>query len=86
MVPIIQYGILIYSCCSYTSLECLFLLQKKILKFNYFRKRSDSSRDIFLENKFLSLFEKHVNELLKFVLRAVTRSLSQSFFKQSVLL
>ena len=60
VVPIIQNGILIYGCCSYSSLECLFLLQKRILKFIYFRKRSDSSRDIFLENKFLSVFEIHV--------------------------
>ena len=85
VVPIIQYGILIYGCCSYSSLECLFLLQKKILKFICFRKRSDSSRDIFLENKFLSVFEIHVYDLLKFVLRAVTKSLSK-FFKQTVLL
>ena len=80
VVPIIQYGILIYGCCSYSSLECLFLLQKKTLKFIYFRKRSDSSRDIFLENKFLSVFEIHVYELLKFVLRAVTKSLSLKVF------
>ena len=79
VVPIIQYGILIYRCCSYSSLECLFSLQKKILNFICFRKRSDSSLDIFLENKFLSVFEIHVHELLKFVLRAVITSLSQSF-------
>ena len=52
---------------------------KKILKFIFFRKRSDSSRYIFLENKFLSVFEIHVYEILKFVIRAVTKSLSQSF-------
>ena len=53
-------------------------MQKKVLKIIYFRKRSDSSRDIFLENKFLSVFEIHVYEILKFVIRAVTKSLSLS--------
>ena len=40
--PIIQYGVLVYGCCSYTSLEPIYVLQKKILKFMYFRKSRDA--------------------------------------------
>ena len=70
--PIIQYGILVYGCCSYSSVLLIYILQKKILKFIYFRKRSDSSRDIFISNKLLTVFEFHVYELLQFVLKSLS--------------
>ena len=79
VVPIIQYGILIYGCCSRSSLECLFLLQKKIIKFMFFRKKMYSCNDIFLKYNFLSVFELHVYELLKFVLRSINSFHSESF-------
>ena len=69
--PVLQYGVLIYGCCSYSSLTPLFLLQKKILKFIYFRKRTDSSEDIFADNKILSVYELHIYELIKFVLNSI---------------
>ena len=80
LVPILWYGILIYGCCSYSSLEYLFQLQNRILISIYFRKRRDSSHDIFLEIKFLSVFEFHVYELLKIGLHAVAKFLSQKYF------
>ena len=39
VVPIIQYGILVFGCCSYKALEPIFILQKKSLKMIYFRKK-----------------------------------------------
>ena len=32
VVPIIQYGILVFGCCSYKAQEPIFIMQKKILK------------------------------------------------------
>ena len=77
--PIIQYGILVYGGCSYQSLLPIYILQKKILKFIYFRKRSDSSRDIFISNKLLTVFEFHIYELLKFVLKSLKKMHSETY-------
>ena len=71
VVPIIQYGILVFGCCSYKALEPIFIMQKKILKLIYFRKRRDSCDDIFLKNECLTVYELHIYELLKFVLRSI---------------
>ena len=77
--PIIQYGVLVYACCSYTSLLPIFTLQKKILKFIYFRRKSDTCEDIFVNHSILSAYELHLYELLKFVLRALNGLHSESF-------
>ena len=80
--PIIQHGILVYGCCSYSSLLPIYILQKKILKFIYFRKRSDSSRDIFMSNKLLTVFEFHIYELLKFVLKSLKKMHSETYLNE----
>ena len=49
VVPILQYGILIYGCCSYSQLEQLNVLQKKILKF-IFSENVEIVVMIFLKN------------------------------------
>ena len=88
--PIVQYGILVYGCCSYSSLLPILILQKKILKFLYFRKLSDSCRDIFMKlsdscrdifisNKLLTVFEFHIYELLKFVLKSLKKMHSETY-------
>ena len=56
---------------NYTSLEPIYVLQKKILKFVYFRKSRDSCNDIFFENNILKVYELHIYELLKFVLKSM---------------
>ena len=71
VVPIIEYGILVFGCCSYKAQEPIFIMQKKILKLIYFRKRSDSCDDIFLKNECLTVYKLHIYELLKFVLRSI---------------
>ena len=70
VIPIIQYGV-VYGCCSYSSLLPLFMLQKKVLKFISFRRKSDSCSDLFLKHGFLSVYELQIYELLKFVLKSV---------------
>ncbi len=68
---ILQYGILVYGCTSYSNLLPLFALQKKILKLFHFRKLSDSSSDIFLKHHILNVYQLHIYELVKFVLKSV---------------
>ena len=57
-------------------------LQKNLLKFIYFKKRSDSSRDIFISNKLLTVFELHVYELLKFVLKSLKKMHSETYLNE----
>ena len=78
-MPIIQYGILVYGCCGYSCLNPIFSLQKKILKFVYFRNRRDHCNDIFFSNEILIVYELHLYELLEFVLRSVAGLLQQIF-------
>ena len=58
--PIIQYGILVYRCCSYSRLNPIFSLQKKILKFVHFRNRRDHCNDIFFSKEILTVYELHL--------------------------
>ncbi len=74
---IIQYGILIYGCCSFTALNPIFLLQKKIMKFILFGKRYDTSEDLFQQCKILNVSELHTYELLKFVFRSINNHHTQ---------
>ena len=75
----IQYGILVYGCCSYSSLMPIYIFQRKILKLIYFRNRREQSDDIFIRNQLLTVHELHVYELLKFVLRSVNKLHSEDF-------
>ena len=52
------------------------------LKFLYFRKLSDSSRDIFISNKLLTVFEFHIYELLKFVLKLLKKMHSETYLNE----
>ena len=79
----IQYGILVYGCCSYSSLLPIFMLQKKILKLIFFRNRRAHSEDIFIKHQILTAHELHVYELLKFVLRSINKLHSESFLNNS---
>ena len=77
--PIVQYGILVYGCSKMSNLEKIHRLQKKILKFIYFRRRLDHSEDIFVKHKILTVYELHIYELLKFVLRSIHGLHSENF-------
>ena len=89
VAPILQYGALVYCCCSYSSLKPISLLQKKILKLIHFRKKSDYCDDLFAKNSILKVYELRIYELLKFLLKAINSQRTQDFcnnlftFKQS---
>ena len=70
--PIVQYGVLVYGCCSYSLLLSIYLLQKKIVKFIYFKKRTDSFEDIFRKHSVLTGYDVHVYELIKFSVKAIS--------------
>ncbi len=76
---IIQYGLLVYGCCSFSSLSPIHNLQKKILKFIFFRKRDDHSSDLFEHCKVLTVYELYVYELMKFVLRSINKLHSEQY-------
>ena len=69
---IIQYGILVYGCSSYSNLLPIYNLLKKILRLIYFRKKSDSANDIFVKNNLLNIYQLHIYELLKLVLKSLS--------------
>ena len=48
----------------------------------YFRKRQDHCEDIFEKNKLLTVFEYHVYELLKFVLKSVNQLHGENFLTE----
>ena len=58
--PVLQYGVLVNRCGSCSSLTPLFLLQRKIFKLIYFRKRIDSSEGIFAHNKILCVWNAYL--------------------------
>ena len=60
--PIVRYGVLIYGCSNSSNLKKFYL--QTILKFNYFRRRSDHSADIFIKHKILFVYELLIYELL----------------------
>ena len=69
---IIQYGLIVYGCRSYSNLLPIYNLQKKILKLIYFGKKSDSANDIFVKNKLLYIYQLRIYELLKLVLKSLS--------------
>ena len=55
-------------------------MQKKILKFIHFRNRRETSQDnSFISNNILSVYELHLYELKKFVLRSINGLQSTTF-------
>ena len=50
----------------------IYNLQKKIIKLIYFRKKSDSANDIFVKNNLINIYQLHIYELLKLVLKSLS--------------
>ena len=79
VTPLNQYGALVYGCCTYSALLPIYLLQKKYLKVIYFRKKGDHCDDIFMRHSLLTIYELHIYELIKFVLKSIN-GLHQQYF------
>ena len=71
--PIIQYGLLVYGCVSYRTLEQILKMQKKILRLILFLKYRQSVSEYFDNLNILTVHELYVYELLKFVLRSLNK-------------
>ena len=65
--PAIQYGCLVYCGTTESKLYPIFVQQKKILRVIYFKRRSHTSRELFIRSGVTSVYEIYLNELLKFV-------------------
>ena len=71
--PIIQYGLLVYGCASYRTLEPILKMQKKILRLILILKFRQSVSEYFDILNILTVHELYVYELLKFVLRSLNK-------------
>ena len=58
-----------------------FFIQKKIIRF-FFQRKYESIRQVLNDEKFLTVHELHVYELLKFVLRSMARLPSETFLNK----
>ena len=67
-----QYVILVYGCSSYSNLLPIYNLQKKIPKLICFRKKSDSANDIFVKNNLTNIYQLHIYEFFKLVLKSLS--------------
>ena len=76
--PSILYGLLIYGCTSKRKLEPIHIMQKKILRIIYGKKRDYPSRELFVESKVLSVYELYCFELIKFSLKALRQETPSS--------
>ena len=54
-------------------------IAEKKLKVIYFRKKGDHCNDIFMRHSLLTIYELHIYELIKFVLKSINGLHQQSF-------
>ncbi len=71
--PLIQYGILVYGCTNYSTLEPILIMQKKIIRIMTFAKWRESVNVTFEKYKILTVYELYIYELLKFVIRSLNK-------------
>ena len=70
-----------YGCTSYANLLPLFLSKKNHSIYS-FQKKYESIRKVFNDEKFLTVHELHMYELLKFVLRSIAGLHSETFLNE----
>ena len=63
--PIILYGLLIYGGTRHSVLNEILLMQKRIIRTIFFRKRSDTVSDLFMKHKIETVFELYIEEIFK---------------------
>ncbi|MEL6988501.1 MAG: reverse transcriptase domain-containing protein [Bacteroidota bacterium] len=66
---VIQYGVLIYGCTRKALLKLIWLMQKRIARVIFFKKSRESVTQLMLENKMYSVYELHIYELFKEVIK-----------------
>ena len=71
--PIIQHGTLVHGYTSLNALKPIIILQKKVLRTIYFKKKDKHVGNLFVQYKILSVYELYIYELLKCVLRSAEK-------------
>ena len=79
--PIDQYGIPVYGCTSFTVLEPILSMQRKILRLIYFKSKQESVSKVFEDMKNLTVHKLYIYEPIKFVCRLVNK-LATTFFQK----
>ena len=69
--PIVQYGVLIYGCTSYSNLDPVLKIQKRIVRSICFLPKYASVHQFMVENELPTVYELHVYELLKTIIGCV---------------
>ena len=70
--PLVQYGVLIYGCTSFSILSPIYTLQKKILRTMFFLEKFASVDSLMIENELPTVHEFHVYELFKFIVASLS--------------
>ena len=71
--PIIQYGSLVYGGTSFSFLNPILNMQRKIVRMICFKRKFDTVTKFFSDNKILTVHELYVNDLMKFCLRSLNQ-------------
>ena len=69
--PIVQYGVLIYGCTSYSNLDPVLKIQKRIVRSICFLPKYASVHQFMVENELPTVYEFHIYELLKTIIGCV---------------
>ena len=70
--PIVQYGVLVYGCTAFSNLLPIWHLQKRIWRNIYHMPKHTNVDQVMSENGLETVYELHVDELLKFILKSMT--------------
>ena len=65
--PVVQYGVLLYGCTAYLSLDPVFRIQKRIMRNIFNLPKFASVKDLMIEHDVAIVYELHVYELFKFI-------------------
>ena len=85
--PIIQFRVLIYGCTACTNLHSVLQIQMRIIPNIYFLPKYASVPHYMVANELPTVYELHVYELSKFIIKSIVISLSRirEFFQNYVL-
>ena len=69
--PLVQYGVLIYGCTSYSQQSPILKIQKRFIRTMFFLPKYASVMEIMLRNELPTVYELHVYELSKYTLNCL---------------
>ena len=66
--PIIQYGVLLYGCTSFSALQLIMILQRRLIRSIFRLPMFASVKDLMIEYEISSIYELHIYEFFKFII------------------